>query len=582
MEELNMNKLNFSICLIARNESKTLPRLLGSLKEFQERGGKILLLDTGSTDNTAQIARDSGCEVHEVGEKFVTIVDEELAKKLNDHFIVENEKPIVEIGQKLFDYASARNYIADFAPTDVIATPDCDEIYTKFDIDKIQEAIANGADQLEYNFVFSHDQFGNEVIKFMHCKFYNRKKLKWQGVVHEVLVGTAQRQFLDESIIKLEHWQNHETNRTGYLRGLALDCFLNPDNDRNSHYLGREMLWTGRPKSAIKELKRHIGMDKWPTERAQSMIFIGDANIVLNNDEEAIDWYNKSFQLEPKRREAVMRLADYFYKKGDAQKVACYCAMALEIGESGFYANDLSQYTNYPHELMYWAQWNLGNKEKSKEHWQKAFNYQPHNDKYLTDIRWYFDLPKVSFVIPTLGREEGLNKCRNSILNLNWPQDKIEIIIKEDSFENNIGVPKLVKQGVEESTGMWVVFASNDIEFTRNSLIEAYRYADGEGFMVFNTGEIIPDEGNICEHFMIRKDIIEKIGEVFDTDFHHVGVDNLLWAKMKKLGIAKRCKDAVVIHNHFSKGAVYDDTYKKGWENVEKDRELLKLKLAEL
>lgn len=387
--------------------------------------------------------------------------------------------------------------------------------------------------------------------------------------------------FLPETIVKLEHFQNEKTNRSGYLRGLALDCYLHPENDRNSHYLGRELLWTGRPESAIEELKRHIGMDKWPTERAQSMIFIGDAYKNLGEEEKIIHWYEKSWQLEPKRREAVMRLADHFYKKGDAQKVACYCAKALEIPESGFYANDLALYTNVPHELMYWAKWQLGDIKGSKEHWNKAFNFQPHNDKYLHDARFYIDLPKMSFIIPTLGREEGLKKCINSIKNLNYPQEKIEIIVKQDSFENNIGVPKLVKQGYEESTGDFIVFGSNDVEFTPNSIIEAFMSQSG-GFCAFNTGEVIPDEGNINEHFMIARFRVEQIGEIFDTDFHHLGVDNLLWAKMNKLGVATRCKDAVVIHNHFTKGAPMDDIYSLAYKYKIEDRNLLQTKLKEL
>lgn len=578
--------MKFSIALIAKNESKTLPRLMESLSEFQKRGGQVLLLDTGSTDGTAEVARSLNCEVHEVGDKFRIQITKELATQINNRFIVEGEANVVEEDQSLFDFASARNYIAEFAPTNVIATPDCDEMWTKFDLDKINEAIENGAEQLEYNFVFSHDEFGNEAIKFRHCKFYDRTKLKWAGVIHEILTGNANRVFLDESIIKLEHYQNVETNRSGYLKGLALDCYLNPDNDRNSHYLGRELLWTGRLKSAIRELTRHISMERWPAERAQSMIFIGDAYKKFNNIE-CLDWYHKSFQLESGRREALIRLADYYFEKGDAQKTACYCAAALEIPESAFYANDLAHYTHYPHELMYWAKWQLGDKESSKYHFDKAFAFKPHHEKYLYDYQWYYDLPKVSFVIPTLGREEGLQKCIKSIKDLNYPQDKIEIITKQDNFTNPIRVPKLLKQGVEESTGEWVVFASNDIEFTKNSLMEAYLAGKDTGFMVFNTGYIGPDEGNICEHFMIRKDIITEIGEVFDTDFYHTGVDNLLWAKMKKKGIAKRCTDAIVYHNHFSqnpgrKGKEMDEVYKLGYEHIEEDRQLLKFKLANI
>lgn len=180
--------MNFSVVLIAKNESKTLPRLMGSLKEFQEKGGEVVLLDTGSTDGTAQIARDLGCKVEEVGEKFITVIDEEKAKQINDHFIVGDETPIVKVGDKLFDYSSARNYAATFCKTKFAFTPDCDEVLTTFDIDAIEKVLAeDDTEMLEYDFVFSHDEWGNPVISFMHSKFYDVNKFHWVGIVHEVL-----------------------------------------------------------------------------------------------------------------------------------------------------------------------------------------------------------------------------------------------------------------------------------------------------------------------------------------------------------------------------------------------------------
>ena len=177
--------MQFAVCLIAKNEQETLPRLLSSLKEFQDKGGKVLLLDTGSTDDTIKVAESLSCEVHAVGDMFIrqlhNTVDE-----TNKMFVVEGEDPIVNKGDRVFDYASARNYIVEKSPLDMVAMPDCDEIFTKLDLEKINEAIKNGAEQLEYNFVYAHDEYGNESMKFMHCKFYNRKKLKWVGIIHEV------------------------------------------------------------------------------------------------------------------------------------------------------------------------------------------------------------------------------------------------------------------------------------------------------------------------------------------------------------------------------------------------------------
>lgn len=386
-------KLNWSICMIAKNEEKTLPRMLNSLKEFISLGGEVLLLDTGSTDKTVDVAKSHGVKVFEVGDKFVHYHSDIIVAAINNRFVVGEEEPIMKSGDKNFDFAAARNYLASLASNDMISMPDCDEQFTVLDIEKIQEMIEDGVDQFVYPFVFSHDEFGNPAIQFYHSKFYNRKKLKWVGVVHECLfpIGKTEinTQTIGKEIIYLEHYQNTETNRNQYLTGLAYDCYIHPDNDRNSHYLGRELLYTNRFNSAIKELVRHINMNKWQPERSESALFIGDAYLWIGKDKEALGWYNLAYSIESERREPFMRLADYYYKKRDFKRVIAYCEAALTIPLSNFYANNNSLYTNLPHEFLYWAYWQAGDKEKSKEHFWKAINYQPNNPAYLSDKKWY-------------------------------------------------------------------------------------------------------------------------------------------------------------------------------------------------
>jgi len=188
--KIMIKKPTFSFVLIARNEEKTLSRLLKSLDEFKSRGGEVALLDTGSSDKTAEIARTWGAIVEEVGDKFLTTISADVATKMNKHFVVDDEENVVAAeGDKLFDFAAARNHASKMSSNDFIWMPDCDEVFTKLDIDVIQGEIDKGADQLEYNFVFSHDEFGAEAIKFTHSKAYDRRKLKWRGVIHECLVN---------------------------------------------------------------------------------------------------------------------------------------------------------------------------------------------------------------------------------------------------------------------------------------------------------------------------------------------------------------------------------------------------------
>lgn len=748
-----MEKPKFSIVCIAKNEAKTLPRMMASLKEFMDRGGEVVLVDTGSTDGTADLARSLGCTVTEVGEKFITIIDEETAKQINERFVVDGEQPIVEAGNRLFDFATARNFATSLAMNDMICTLDCDEAYTKFDIDKLNFLISTGWEQFEYQFVFAHDGFGRPMVQFVQSKFFDRRKMKWTGIVHEVLSGNAKRVLVGEDTIKLEHWQEPmKEHRSNYLVGLAVDCIQCPENDRASHYLAREMLWTGRPKSALKEFERHISMNGWGAERAQSMIFMGDCYGMINNPEKQVEWYHRAFYNDSNRREALIKLAKFYQHNNQPQTVAVYAKAALEISWTDYYANDRAMYEHYPHELLYWAYGWMGRIDLAREHLMKALKYQPHNPIILKDTKYYFEypandidgwmtfeeltwlyetakrhyligevgswkgrsthalatgmgekgkiiaidtwegsdfvkddtnwlakqedifavfkeniksfknidiekgkspfvsnkfvdkafdvvfidaghtyedvkadieawlpkakmvlcghdylpdvwmgviqavdekfgkpdgvagsiwykylVPKISIILPTLGRPEGLKRCLDSIEKLNYPKDLIETIV----IDGEGTVPQKVARGLWQAKGEYIVYAANDTELTPDCIYNALQYK--KGLVAFNTGKILLDDGNINEHFIIKKDFIQEIGgEIFDTEFHHLGVDNLLWAKAKKLNEAVRADDAIVYHYHFSKGHPKDEVYEKGWGHVEEDRALLAKKLSEL
>ena len=403
-----MNTPKFSVVSIARNEAKTLPRMVSALKEFQARGGEIVVVDTGSSDKTATIARELGCIVYEEGPRFMRVLDIETAAKINEKFVVGNETPLVKGGDKLFDFASARNYAASKARKDFICMIDCDEYLTHIDLDALDKVLSTpDLGRIEFNFNYAHDAFGKPTISFKMSRFYHRLKHYWQPncVVHEILTNLPDTEvgtqlYVGEEILLSDHYQNHETNRSGYLVGLAWDCYLHPDNDRNSHYLGRELMYKGRYKSAIQELNRHTAFMGWPAERAQSIIYIGDCYKEMGNEAEAIQCWHHAFLEDGIRREPLMRLAQHFFSKGDRHKTAAYAAAALALPWTGlFYGDNISHYQQDPHEMLYWSMWYLGDKEKSEFHWRKAIGYQPLNRKYLNDAQFYIkpDLTLDSF-----------------------------------------------------------------------------------------------------------------------------------------------------------------------------------------
>lgn len=180
--------LNFSYCLIAKNEEKTLPKLLKSLEPFKARGGVVCITDTGSTDKTVEIAREWGCIVEEVGDKFLHPIFEDLARQINERFLEEGEEPIVKEGDKYFHFGNARNSAAALSPTDWCFWADSDEEVTVQDIDKIEELIKDpNIYHFSYDFVFSHKPDGSPAVEFKQSKAHRKSKLQWLGAVHEYL-----------------------------------------------------------------------------------------------------------------------------------------------------------------------------------------------------------------------------------------------------------------------------------------------------------------------------------------------------------------------------------------------------------
>ena len=390
-----METPKFSIVMIAKNEAKTLPKCIESLKEFQERGGEIILCDTGSTDGTPELARSLGCKVTEVGDKFITTLDEDFAECLNERFVMEGETNIVNAGNRLFDFAAARNYATSLATNDMVCTLDADEAYSVLNIDILNQLISDGWEQFEYQFVYAHDWMGNPAVQFVQSKFFDRRKVRWEGVVHEVLQGEAKHMLLGPEVIYLEHWQlPGGEHRGNYLVGLAVDCFNNPDKDRQSHYLARELMWTAHPKSALKEFERHIAMkDRWPAERAQSIIFMGDCYGMLNDPAKQASMYVQAFIADPNRREAPIKLARFYLHNKQYQQVVVWAKAALEIPWTDYYANDKAMYEEEPHYLLYTAYGWLGRIADAQKEIMICLDYQRENPRFMHDTKYYFEYP---------------------------------------------------------------------------------------------------------------------------------------------------------------------------------------------
>jgi len=382
--------MNFCVALIARNESQTLPRLVASLGGFIEKGGQIFLLDTGSTDGTPEVAEALGCHVVRVGDAFAKTLTQKESEFINSELSTSKTSGITNPGDRIFDYAGARNYIATYASRKAVVPyvfmPDCDEFVTHFDVDLINQTLEQHKPvSLGYNFVYGRDEDDRPITEFMHSKFYRTYSTQWVGLIHEVL---DTNQILYTNAIQLEHKQNEQTNRNHYLVSLAYE-FVHTESpdDRNTHYLARELYYRGYYKEALLIFAIHTNMNGWDAERNQSFYYMGKCNEYLGSDP-TMD-YIEGIRQYPHRRECYIGMAEYYDRQKNYRAMLVWALMAMVVDNDRFYGNYAPYYQEYPYVLAYRAAWYAGDKEKATTIFNSASELFPNSKDIINDKQFF-------------------------------------------------------------------------------------------------------------------------------------------------------------------------------------------------
>ena len=355
-----MGKYKICVYAICKNESRFVHRWMESMSEAD----LVVVLDTGSTDDTVKRLRESGAQV-----------------------------AVEEIAPWRFD--TARNRSLELVPEDVdiCVCTDLDEVFRPGWREQLERGWKDGMGQVSYRYTWSFEPDGSEGYVFWSEKIHARQGYRWTHPVHEVLewVGNGRRPaIIPVEGIQLDHHPDPTKSRGQYLRLLELSVAEAPEDDRNMHYLGREYMYRRRWDDCIRTLKHHLQMPSatWADERAASMRYIARAYGNKNQSDQALVWYLRSVAEAPHLREPYVDLALFLYERQEWDGVLYFTGCALNIqNRPRTYICEASAWRSLPWDLRAMAFYHTGRLEQALEAAQEAARLAPMDERLGENVR---------------------------------------------------------------------------------------------------------------------------------------------------------------------------------------------------
>lgn len=236
--------MKFSLCMIVKNEEKSLPKCLESVKDIFD---EIVIVDTGSTDRTKITARA-------------------FTDKIFDF-------PWCD------DFSAARNFSFSKATGDYIAWLDADDVLDEANRNaflKLKDSLSFDTDVVMMRYTSAFHSDGSPAFYYYRERLVKRMAhFSWYGFVHEVIVPKGNILYSDITVFHKPDAQkrhNSDRNLALYEKKLAARFLFGA---RETYYYARELFDHGKYDLAARRLETFLTMPEgWYADKIGACILL--------------------------------------------------------------------------------------------------------------------------------------------------------------------------------------------------------------------------------------------------------------------------------------------------------------------
>ncbi len=474
--------LLLSACLIVKNEEQLLPDCLESIRRTVD---EIVVVDTGSTDNTIAIAEQFGARV--------------LRRDWTD------------------DFSAARNAGLDAARGRWILSIDADERLQTPEL--LLQAVHQAGNDVGALLVRVISERSNKdgrrdrVVNSLPRLHRNDGRIRWSGRIHEQIfesVAAADLKMADSGVV-LQHLgydldaaaMNTKIERN--LRLIDLDLQDEQKNAFKAAFLhfqrGKTLLGLGRRDEALRDFEKALEQNEASTIRVQllnqtALMYLEDGRL-----EDARTLTAESLELAPGQSFAHFVLGETAAKKGDHRTALDHFRAMQMIGENPDAASRLAGDFQLPPEQIHFRLGReflaLNHGDEAAAEFRRALEINPEEKGSKAGLA-ALKAPLLTLSMIVKNEEKRLPNCLNSVRGV---VDEI-VIYDTGSTDQTIAIAEAA--GARVIRGTW----NNDFAAARN---EALKHTRGRWILYLDADEQL----EAGQRKMLREMIVaapEKIG----------------------------------------------------------------------